>query len=92
LANISTKELNYIKDFLSWELYMAKLCRQYASQMAGRGFGQMLGQAGQAHQQNYTGEYTADIAPPEQVADAYDIFSGYRNQLPYPGLPQGRAH
>ncbi len=30
-----------------------------------------------------TGEYTADIAPPEQVADAYDIFTKYQNQLPY---------
>lgn len=29
------------------------------------------------------GEYTADIAPMEQVLDAYDIFSGYRSQLPY---------
>lgn len=32
-----------------------------------------------------TGEYTADIAPPEQVADACDIFTKYRDQLPYPG-------
>jgi hypothetical protein len=30
-----------------------------------------------------SGEYTADIAPPEQVSDAYDVFSGYINQLPY---------
>lgn len=32
-----------------------------------------------------TGEYTADVAPPEQVTDAYDVFKGYLNQLPYPG-------
>lgn len=30
-----------------------------------------------------TGEYTADLASPEQIADAYDVFSGYQNQLPY---------
>ncbi|HOL18127.1 MAG TPA: spore coat protein, partial [Bacillota bacterium] len=33
------------------------------------------------------GEYTADIAPPEQVRDAYDVFNGYKNQLPYPNKP-----
>lgn len=54
MKNISTKELNYLKDFLSWEMYMAKLCHQYTNQMADQGFGQMLDQAGQAHQQNYT--------------------------------------
>lgn len=30
-----------------------------------------------------TGEYTADLASPEQIADACDIFTGYLNQLPY---------
>ena len=30
-----------------------------------------------------SGEYTADIAPAEQVTDAYDVFKGYLNQLPY---------
>jgi hypothetical protein len=34
-----------------------------------------------------SGEYTADIAPPEQVTDAYDVFNGYKNQLPYTGKP-----
>lgn len=32
-----------------------------------------------------SGEYTADIAPAEQVTDAYDVFSGYKNQRPYSG-------
>ncbi len=30
------------------------------------------------------GEYTADIALPNQVADAYDVFNGYKTQFPYP--------
>ncbi len=30
-----------------------------------------------------TGEYTADIAAPEQLTDTCDVFSGYLNQLPY---------
>ncbi len=33
------------------------------------------------------GEYTADVAPKEQVMDAYDVFSGYKGQLPY-GSPK----
>ncbi len=54
MANISTKELNYVKDFLSWELYMSKVCRQYADQVTDHNFSSMLNQAGQAHQQNFT--------------------------------------
>lgn len=53
MANISTKELNYLKDFLSWELYMAKVCRQYASQFSDAGYSQLIDQAGKVHQQNY---------------------------------------
>lgn len=30
-----------------------------------------------------SGEYTADLASPEQISDAYDVFSGYLNQLPF---------
>ncbi|UNC92836.1 spore coat protein [Candidatus Contubernalis alkaliaceticus] len=30
------------------------------------------------------GEYTADIALRNQVVDAYDVFSGYKTQFPYP--------
>ncbi|HBQ65075.1 MAG TPA: hypothetical protein DD727_09210 [Clostridiales bacterium] len=29
------------------------------------------------------GEYQAETATPPQVADAYEIFNGYRSQLPY---------
>ena len=54
MANISTKELNYVKDFLSWEMYMSKVCRQYADQVIDHDFSSMLNQAGQTHQQNFT--------------------------------------
>jgi len=54
MKNISTKELNYVKDFLSWELYMAKLCNQYANQMADQNLSRQLEKCGQTHQQNYT--------------------------------------
>jgi hypothetical protein len=53
MAHISTKELNYVKDFLSWELYMAKVCRQYSSQFTDRNFSALIDEAGQMHQQNF---------------------------------------
>lgn len=53
MANISTKELNYVKDFLSWELYMAKSCHDHAGQMADPNFSRILEEAGKIHQQNY---------------------------------------
>ncbi|MEW5784075.1 MAG: hypothetical protein AB1767_03145 [Bacillota bacterium] len=57
MTNISTKELNYVKDFLSWELYMSKLCHQYAAQVTDQSFSGMLDQAGQVHQQNFNEIY-----------------------------------
>jgi hypothetical protein len=54
MKNISTKELNYVKDFLSWELYMAKLCKQYTNQMSDQNYSRLAEQSGQIHQQNYT--------------------------------------
>jgi hypothetical protein len=53
MTNLSTKELNYIKDFLTWELLMAKKCKQYADQETIPGFAGSFNQAGQLHQQNY---------------------------------------
>lgn len=53
MKNLSTKELNYIKDFLTWELLMAKKCKQYADQETTPGFGEIFTQAAQLHQQNY---------------------------------------
>jgi hypothetical protein len=57
VKNISTKELNYVKDFLSWEMYMAKLCRQYADQMTESNSSRMLDEAGQIHQDNFNEFY-----------------------------------
>lgn len=53
MTNLSTKELNYIKDFLSWELLMTKKCKQYADQETTPGFSEVFTQAGQIHQANY---------------------------------------
>lgn len=53
MTNLSMKELNYVKDFLSWELLMAKKCSQYASQEVDPNFKGIFNHAGQLHEQNY---------------------------------------
>lgn len=53
MANLSVKELNYLKDFLSWELLMAKKCNEYANQEVDPNFKGIFNNAGQVHQQNY---------------------------------------
>lgn len=53
MINISTKELNYINDYLSWELLSAKKCFQYANQETNSTHKQMFFDAAGTHQQNY---------------------------------------
>ena len=53
VACISTKELNYMKDFLSWELYLAKACHDHATQASDSNCARLLDEAGRMHQQNY---------------------------------------
>ncbi|NLM20729.1 MAG: hypothetical protein GX207_03155 [Peptococcaceae bacterium] len=50
---LSVKELNYIKDFLSWELLMTKKCAHYAQQEVDPNFKGVFENARQVHQQNY---------------------------------------
>ena len=54
MKNIAGKELNYINDFLSWELLAAKKCFQYASQETNQAHKQLFYDAAGVHQQNYT--------------------------------------
>jgi hypothetical protein len=53
VPNLSVKELSYIKDFLSWELLIAKKCNQYATQEVDPVFKGVFNNVGQIHQQNY---------------------------------------
>ncbi|MCX7923474.1 MAG: hypothetical protein N3B21_15915 [Clostridia bacterium] len=53
MRNVSTKELNYINDLLSWELLAAKKCNQYAYQENNSGYEQIFFDASRVHQQNY---------------------------------------
>lgn len=50
---LSTKELNYVNDYLSWELLAAKKCYQYACQEANSPHQQILMDAARVHQNNY---------------------------------------
>ena len=53
MKNISSKELNYMNDLLSWELLSAKKCFQYANQETGTTHQQVFFDTAQMHQQNY---------------------------------------
>ncbi len=51
--NLSTKEVNYLKDHLSWELMAAKKCYNYAQQMANQDYSRLLDDIGKIHQENF---------------------------------------
>ncbi|MGE5474447.1 MAG: hypothetical protein ACM3UU_09525 [Ignavibacteriales bacterium] len=53
MKNLSTKELNYINDFLSWELLSCKKCYQYANQETNPSHQKVFFDAANVHQQNY---------------------------------------
>ncbi|SCY81482.1 hypothetical protein [Alkaliphilus peptidifermentans] len=53
MINIATKELNYLKDFLSWELLNTKKCYQYAQQETDQKAQQIFLNSAKVHQDNY---------------------------------------
>lgn len=53
MKNLSTKELNYLNDYLSWELLAAKKCYQYACQQNDTKYWQVFDDAAHTHQNNY---------------------------------------
>lgn len=54
MQNLSTKEINYLRDTLSWELLSAKKCFQYAHQESNPSHQKVFFDAARMHQQNYT--------------------------------------
>lgn len=50
---LSEKELNYLKDHLSWELLAVKKFHHYADQMQDPGLKQLAHELGQKHQNRY---------------------------------------
>ncbi|MDP4181368.1 MAG: hypothetical protein Q8942_09775 [Bacillota bacterium] len=54
MNNLSTKELGYINDMLSWELLSCKKCFQYANQETNPVYRQAFFDTSKMLQQNYT--------------------------------------
>jgi hypothetical protein len=50
---ITTKDLAYLKDAMSWELLAMKKCRQYASFCTDPELQNQIDSVGQMHQQHY---------------------------------------
>ncbi|OPZ93332.1 MAG: hypothetical protein BWY74_01171 [Firmicutes bacterium ADurb.Bin419] len=55
MQNLSTKEVNYIKDLLSWELLTTKKCFHYANQETNSEHKKVFAGLASMHQQNYLG-------------------------------------
>lgn len=54
MQNLSTKEVNYIRDLLSWELLTIKKCFQYVNQETNPVHRKLYSDAVSMHQQNYS--------------------------------------
>ncbi|KRF21513.1 hypothetical protein [Paenibacillus sp. Soil787] len=50
---ITTKDSQYLKDQLSWELLAMKKCRHFAQECSDSEIGQLIDKAGQMHQKHY---------------------------------------
>ncbi|SFI87509.1 hypothetical protein [Thermoflavimicrobium dichotomicum] len=50
---ISTKDLQYLTDEMSWELLAMKKCHHYATECQDQQIAQLMNQIGQMHQQHY---------------------------------------
>jgi hypothetical protein len=53
MQNLSTKEVNYIRDLLSWELLTTKKCFQFAHQETNPAHQKIYFDTANLHQQNY---------------------------------------
>lgn len=51
--NLSTKEVNYLKDHLSWELAAAKRCYNSAQQSQDQKLSKLMDDIGRVHQENF---------------------------------------
>ncbi|MFC4076101.1 hypothetical protein [Salinithrix halophila] len=50
---LTTKDLNYLKDELSWQLLAFKKCHHYAQECQDTEVKQLIDQVGQMHQRHY---------------------------------------
>lgn len=51
--NLSTKEVNYLKDHLSWELMGAKRCASYAKETVDPALAKLHDAISRTHQENF---------------------------------------
>lgn len=51
--NLSTKEVNYLKDFLSWELAGAKRCAAYAKDTVDPNLAKLHDASSRIHQDSF---------------------------------------
>lgn len=52
-AQLSTKDFNYLKDHLSWELLAMKKCAHYAAECQDPQTAQLINQVGMMHERHY---------------------------------------
>ncbi len=50
---ISTKDLNYLRDAMAWEIVAMKKCHNFAQQCQDQQIKQEIDKAGQMHQKHY---------------------------------------
>jgi len=52
-AQLSTKDFNYLKDHLSWELLAMKKCAHYAAECQDAQTAHLINQVGMMHERHY---------------------------------------
>ncbi|HEU4963824.1 MAG TPA: hypothetical protein VFV52_08225 [Bacilli bacterium] len=52
-SQLSTKDFNYLKDNLSWELLAMKKCAHFAAECQDPQIAQLINQVGQMHERHY---------------------------------------
>lgn len=52
-SQLSTKDFNYLKDHMSWELLAAKKCAHFAGECQDPQIAQLINQVGQMHERHF---------------------------------------
>lgn len=52
-SQLSTKDFNYLKDHMSWELLAAKKCAHFAQECQDNQVAQLINQVGMMHERHY---------------------------------------
>lgn len=52
-SQLSTKDFNYLKDHMSWELLAAKKCAHFAQECQDKQVAELINQVGMMHERHY---------------------------------------